>query len=209
MWLDGKPVLHIIDTGTNFSAARFLTAKDTATAWNTFLKACAHLYIGFPETMLVDQGTVFLSNEWEGACHSSQIELRTTGVRSHNSLGTGETYHAMLRRIFKKAKMHHPELTKELTLSLSVKAMNDTAGPDGLIPTLLVFGALPRVPGLSSESPTQKERLRALETARSEFRKIIAENRLDKALQKKPPPAADFRFQPGQPVYVYHDKKKF
>jgi hypothetical protein len=33
--------------------------------------------------------------------------------------------------------------TKELNLQMAVKAVNDTAGPDGLVPTLLVFGAYP------------------------------------------------------------------
>ncbi|KAI2634264.1 hypothetical protein GGS26DRAFT_553076 [Hypomontagnella submonticulosa] len=28
---------------------------------------------------------------------------------------------------------------------MAVKAVNDTAGPDGLVPTLLVFGAYPRL----------------------------------------------------------------
>ena len=184
IWLDGKPVLHILDACTNFSAARFLPAEDTATVWNTLLKAWAHLYVGFLESLLVDQGSVFLSDECEGACQSSQIELRTTGVRSHNSFGAGETYHFLLRRIFNEAKMDHPELTKELVLSLSEKAMNDTAGPDSLVPTLLVLSTILRSPSLNSESTAQKERLRALKTAGSEHRKAMAESRLRKALQK-------------------------
>ena len=28
---------------------------------------------------------------------------------------------------------------------MAVKAINDTAGPDGLVPTLLVYGAYPRI----------------------------------------------------------------
>ena len=34
-------------------------------------------------------------------------------------------------------------ITKELALQMAVKATNDTAGPDGLVPTLFVFGAYP------------------------------------------------------------------
>ena len=34
-------------------------------------------------------------------------------------------------------------ITKELALQMAVKATNNIAGPDGLVPTLLVFGAYP------------------------------------------------------------------
>ena len=33
--------------------------------------------------------------------------------------------------------------SKELTLQIAVKAVNNSANPDGLIPILLVFGAYP------------------------------------------------------------------
>ena len=33
--------------------------------------------------------------------------------------------------------------SKELTLQMAVKAVNNSAGPDGLVPILLVFGAYP------------------------------------------------------------------
>jgi len=32
-------------------------------------------------------------------------------------------------------------VSKEFTLQMAVKAVNDSAGPDGLVPILLVFGA--------------------------------------------------------------------
>ena len=31
---------------------------------------------------------------------------------------------------------------------MAIKAINDTAGPDGLVPTLLVYGAYPRISNL-------------------------------------------------------------
>ena len=33
---------------------------------------------------------------------------------------------------------------------MAVKAVNNTAGPDGLVPTLLVYGAYPRISNLDS-----------------------------------------------------------
>jgi hypothetical protein len=37
---------------------------------------------------------------------------------------------------------------------MAVKAVNDSAGPDGLVPTLLVFGAYPRMTDDSPPSPS-------------------------------------------------------
>jgi hypothetical protein len=45
MYLHGKPVLHIVDVATTFSAANFLSAQDVSSVWNTFLAGWATLYI--------------------------------------------------------------------------------------------------------------------------------------------------------------------
>lgn len=39
--------------------------------------------------------------------------------------------------------MAHPELHAEVALRMAVKGMNDTMGPEGLAPTLLVLGNIP------------------------------------------------------------------
>lgn len=72
--------------------------------------------------------------------------MEYSGVESHNSLGSGERYHGPLRRIFNKIKYDNSKMKRELVLSLTLKAINDTMGPEGLVPTLLVLGALPRFP---------------------------------------------------------------
>jgi hypothetical protein len=46
-----------------------------------------------------------------------------------------------------------------------VKAVNDSAGPDGLVPTLLVFGAYPRIVESSPLSPSVRERTKTLRKA--------------------------------------------
>ena len=37
---------------------------------------------------------------------------------------------------------------------MAVKAVNDTASPDGLVPTLLVYGAYPRISKLDPPTPS-------------------------------------------------------
>jgi hypothetical protein len=54
-----------------------------------------------------------------------------------------------------------------------VKAVNDTAGPNGLVPTLLVFGAYPRITDIDL-TPSITERVVAIHKAMEEVTKIRA-----------------------------------
>lgn len=98
--------------------------------------------------------------------------------------------------------MEHSELNVELVLSMSVKAMNDTAGPEGLDPTLLDFGALPKAPELFKSITSQMERFRAIETAKAKFNKAVNKSRMSRAINKAPPPASNYRFEHRQPVHL-------
>jgi hypothetical protein len=45
-------------------------------------------------------------------------------------------YHDPIRRIYHKVRHDFPNMSESLALSLANKAMNDTMGPEGLVPTL-------------------------------------------------------------------------
>ena len=55
------------------------------------------------------------------------------------------------------------------------KALNNTAGPDGLVPTLLVFGAYLRMAELDVLLPTVTQRANAVKKAIVEICKLRAE----------------------------------
>ncbi|KAI0990806.1 hypothetical protein K3495_g17381 [Podosphaera aphanis] len=48
---------------------------------------------------------------------------------------------------------------------MAVKAVNDTAGYNGLVPTLLVFGAFPRITATDSPTPSTMQRAAAIKAA--------------------------------------------
>jgi hypothetical protein len=52
-------------------------------------------------------------------------------------------YYAPLRRVYKIISLELENASKELTLQIAVKAINDSASLDRLIPILLVFSAYP------------------------------------------------------------------
>ena len=204
-----RPALHIVNAGTKFNAATFVTGESTAEIWNAFIRSWAMLYIGMPTSMLVDQGSAFLSDEWKFACEINGIELTAVGTESHNSLGAGEAFHSYLRRTYNKVHSDFPRLDDATILSLSVKAINDCAGPRGLCPTLLVFGVLPQLPVPSKQDhATQTERYRAAALARNEYERIVSAERIRLAARKPPPPAAKLQFAPGDMVFVYRERLK-
>ena len=201
------PVLHIIDEATHFQAATFLKKCDVQTVWIAFLKIWASIYVGFPESLLVDQGSVFVADEWAFNCESEKIILRHTGTESHNSLGSGETYHSILRRIYNRVKHSNSNISPDICLSLSIRAINCTVGPNGLCPQLLVFGVIPRIPAISKRNfSNQIERLRTLKLAIEEYEKITSKEIVCRGLRKKPSPSADEIFLPGDFAYVYREK---
>lgn len=96
-------------------------------------------------------------------------------------------------------------MDKETIVRLALKGCNDTLGPNGLVPTLLVFGTMPALPVPNSKSVKQRERLSALKLAKEEMERISAEQKLLRALRSKLPPAAKYLIQPGDLVRVFRE----
>jgi hypothetical protein len=73
-------------------------------------------------------------------------------VKAHNSIGIVERYYGLIRRVYQIIISEIPELDKDIALQIAFKAINDLAGPDGLVLTLLVFGAYPKM--IKSDAPS-------------------------------------------------------
>lgn len=205
MYIDGTPILHVVDIATSFGNAAVLTGSTVEDVWATFVKIWATVYPGYPNKLRIDSGSVFTSPRWTKCTESAGICLQLSGIESHNSLGPGERYHSPLRRIFYKIRSECPSANFDLILRLAIKAMNETMGPNGLVPSYLVFGILPRYPVLNTDLPTQSERMRIIQTAKSEMATIVAELRIKQALLSRPPAAASVIHQPGDMVRIYRE----
>jgi len=57
---------------------------------------------------------------------------------------------------------------------MAFKAINNSVGPNGLIPTLLVFGAYPRIVESDAPNPTVIQQAAALKKAMEEVKKLRA-----------------------------------
>jgi hypothetical protein len=103
------------------------------------------------------------------------IRTKTVLVEAHNSIGMVEQYHSPLRRVYQIIVVELPGIDRDAALQMAFKALNDTMGPNRLVPTLLVFGAYPRMTELDAPSPTVTQRANALKKAIAEIRKLCVE----------------------------------
>ena len=130
------------------------------------------MYIGPLDYIISDAGTNFVSKEFTKYANSMAITTKLVPVEAHWSIGIVERYHSVLRRAYKVIMDKTKDLNKTAALQMAVKAVNDTAGPNGLVPTLLVFGAYPRIFEYDPPSPSIKACSAAISKAMKEVRKF-------------------------------------
>ena len=75
-------------------------------------------------------------------------------VKAHNSVRIVEHYHGPLHHIYHIIITELPDISKDVALQMAFKAINDSAGPNSLTPTLLVFGAYPHIIESNVPNPT-------------------------------------------------------
>ncbi|POS82147.1 hypothetical protein EPUL_006114 [Erysiphe pulchra] len=182
--LEGNNLLHTIDESTNYQAARFLVDITAFTVWNAFRASWIDVYLGSPDFIVHDAGTNFVSKEFRHNARSMGISVQEFPVEAHNSIGKVERYHSPLRRAYKIIldELNGHKVPKEIILQMAVKAMNDSVGPHGLIPTLLVYGAYPRMTKDSAPSPSVTVRAEAINKAMKEIARIRAKRSVKNAL---------------------------
>lgn len=90
-----------------------------------------------------------------------------------------------------------------ITLRLAVKAINDSLGPEGLVPSLLVFGSMPSLPAFKKPYPERRERMAALSFLWAEMKTVFAEPHISQAARSKLKPAIHAMFNPDKEVQVY------
>lgn len=111
-----------------------------------------------PNRLRTDQGPVFTNYRWRNVANQNGIQLCLSGANAPSSLRIGARLNAPLRRIFENVAHSNPTLSKPYLIKVAVKAMNETMCENGLVPSKLVFGIIPRFPILNTELPNQREK---------------------------------------------------
>jgi hypothetical protein len=132
--------------------------------------------------MVTNAGKNFKSSEFVANARILAIEVEEVPVEAHNSIGKIKRYHGPLKRAFEVITADlGTSLAPEYVLQMAVKAVNNTAGHDGFVPILLIFGTYPRLSPLSPPSPSLIVRANAVRKAMAEVRKLKARRQMTDA----------------------------
>ena len=169
MFIDINPFLHMIDLQTHFRATTFVSSVIVESVRLAFFECWAFTYTYFSDRIKADQGRQFVCPCLKDLTDVSGIELKVSGMEIHNYLGAGERFQDPLRRNCNKIRYDSYRVHPQLALKIAVNAINDTMNPDGIAPSLLVFGVLPRFAVYLTDLPNQADRMKALQFSRSEI----------------------------------------
>jgi hypothetical protein len=107
--------------------------------------------------------------------------MKEVPVEAYNSIGKIERYHSLLRQVYKIIynELRDTKTSTEVNLQIAVKTINDSAGPDGIIPILLVFGAYPRMTNNSVLSPITTKRAKAIRKTSNKIRRYYTKRHVE------------------------------
>lgn len=105
MFLDGKPVLHMVDESTHYTAAAFLKNQAAAKIWRMIERQWTLVYLGPPDFLAIDQGSSYMSyisREMRENLAASGLVLEEAPVETLGAIGVVERYHAPLRAAYSR-----------------------------------------------------------------------------------------------------------
>lgn len=186
MYINKDPVLHVIDEATHFMSACWLRKVSSKEVWNGLLRCWSNTYLGPPDFLRIDQGSQFVSSEFKSTADTARIQILETPIECPGSMSHIERYHGPLRVAYEKLATELKGERKDDLLKMAVSATNNTTGPEGLCPTLYVFGAIPR-PARTSIAPDQLTRARAIDAAMKEVQQYHTRKKIPFAKSFKGP----------------------
>ena len=167
------------------------------------------MYLGPPEIIVHDTGTQFTSSEFMQSAKAMGSHTKCVPVEVYYSISIVERYYVPLRRAYEIITKELLHVTKHYVLQMAVKATNDIAGPDGLVPTLLVFGIFPRMSINDTSSATTIERGRTIRKAMKEVAELHAKRHVNEALRTRNGPNVTdvLGLAIGEEVLVWRENK--
>ena len=83
MYIDGQPVLHVINKATGFQAARWLKDISAKHIWDILRLCWIDTYIGPPEYITYDTGKNFISREFRQYAQSIAISTKSVPIEAY------------------------------------------------------------------------------------------------------------------------------
>lgn len=134
-----RPVLYLLYEVTRYQVAVWLKDIPEINTWNSLRRAWIDIYLGSLEETKTDSGKRFTAKELKQLNCFTGITVNIVPVKSHAIFGVIKRYHDFLHRAYYIIQAEMPMLDKYTLLQAAINVVNDTAYPDGLVTTLLVY----------------------------------------------------------------------
>ena len=191
-FINKKPILHLIDHATRYSAATALCSKNRDEVIAKIFQIWIS-YFGPPKQILSDNGGEFGNADFRVMGERLNTTIKTTAAASPWSNRVNERHNAMLDNMIKKV-LDDTGCSLTVAIASAVCSKNSLANVYGFSPNQLVFGKNPnlptninnKLPALESPTTSSKvisERLSAMHSAREAFVKAESCEKIKRALQ--------------------------
>lgn len=133
------------------------------------------------------------------------IIVKNVSVEAYHSIRLVERYHGPFCQLYNIITAKLPGTKPELALQIFFKAINNSVGPNSLVPTLLVFGAYPHMANIDIHSSSINQHSIAIYKAMEKFRRSHASREVNDVLNTRNSPSTslihDLPF--NSPVLVF------
>lgn len=204
-----KPILHIIDHATRFSAASVVRSKDRDVIISKVFEIWI-TFFGSPGQILSDNGGEFANEDFKIMGEKLNTTICNTAAESPWSNGINERHNAILGNMIEKI-IDDTGCSLQVAVASAVSSKNALANVYGFSPNQLVFGKNPnfpsnltdKLPALETPCHSQvvNQKLSAIHAARRAFIKTESSERIKRALRHQTRQSNSHIFQNGDSVY--------
>jgi hypothetical protein len=139
------------------------------------LRTCwINTYLGPPDLITHNARKNFASNKFKQYTLVIEVGTKKVLVKAYNSISIVKRYHGLIQRVYQIIVSKIPELNKDIALQIAFKVINNSADPNGLVFTLLVFRAYLRMVKSDAPSSIVAQKAIAIKKAMAEIYKLQA-----------------------------------
>jgi hypothetical protein len=163
--------------------------------------------------VIYDAGKNFVSTEFKQLANIMAIVTKEMPVEAHNSVRLVERYHIPLRQVYEiiQDKLKDKKINKEMILQMAVKAVNNIAGPNRIVPILLVFGVYLQLTDMDPLSLLITKRAEAVRVVMKEVRCLYTERQVKDtlAIYNSPDTKLTLGLLLQSEVQIWHEKGRW
>ena len=217
-YMKGKPVLHMIDALTRFSACVVVPSKQPKCIVDVVFKHWISIF-GPPGKILSDNGGEFANEEIRSMGEAFNMTIVTTAAESPWANGICEKYNGVIGEMVDKI-LEEVDCTLTVAVAWANAAKNSLQNIHGFSPAQLVFGFTPMLPTVQTDKPPAlsefsysqlvEENLQAMRQARAAHIQAESSARIRRALSHNLRSSGDIKYTTGDRVYYKRvDDKKW